>query len=92
MGTADGLLRANSIQEILQLQEDFHRNTKRVLQDIENITRRPAKEDAANIVTKEELQECVKCANKVQEDITSTCKILATNQNKKKDSKSRKHC
>ena len=85
MGTADGLLRANHIQDILQSQEDFQRNTERVLQDIANIARPPNEEDVANIVTKAELQECMKCIEKVQEDIANIYKILATNPVKKKE-------
>ena len=102
MGTTDGLLWANHIQEILQSQEDFYRNTERVLQDIANIARPPDEEDAANIATKAEMRECmkfiekveedIKCIEKAQEDITNMHKILATNTGKKKENKNRKCC
>jgi len=64
-----------------------------VLQDIANIARPLTEEDVANIVTKADLQECMKCIEKVKEDITNIYKILATHPSKKKENnKSRKYC
>ena len=84
------------MQEILASQEAFQQNTEKVLQDLANIAKTSNEEDVANKATKSDMEECMKCVEKLQNDAKEIYKIIATYQKEPKKPHNRKnwkrHC
>ena len=75
LGTTESFQRANAIKEVLERQEEFHKCSTDVLQDIANIVQNKP-EDTANLVKLADFEELKENYKKMQNDISNIYKIL----------------